>query len=63
MDSAGPFGAVHRNLCAARKGNEASDFGAGLGGIEFPGGDEAAKIELTYSTTASISRVDQRWKR
>jgi hypothetical protein len=34
MDSAGHFSDVHRNLCAARKRNEASDFDAWLGGIE-----------------------------
>jgi hypothetical protein len=35
MDSAGPFSAVHRNLCTARKRNEVDDFGTGIGGIEF----------------------------
>ena len=38
---------MHRNLCAACKSNEASNFGANFGGIGFSGGDEAATIDLT----------------
>jgi hypothetical protein len=53
---------VHKNLCAARKRNEASDFGAGIGAIGFQESDEAAKIELTYSIAATISRAGQRSK-
>jgi len=35
MDSAEPFSAVHRNLCPARKRNEESDFGVGLGRVRL----------------------------
>jgi hypothetical protein len=51
-------------LCTARKRNEVDDFGTGIGGIEFQEGVmEKQKIQLTYSTTASISPVDQHSKR
>ena len=35
---AGPSSAVHRNLCTARKRNEARIFGAGSGGNGLSGG-------------------------
>ena len=35
----------------------------GLAGTDSREGDEAAKIELTYSTTSGISRADQRSER
>jgi len=48
---------VHRNYAQFAKRNEASGFGAVSAGSDFHESDEAAKIELTYSTMASISRV------
>ena len=48
---------MHRNLCAGGKRNGAINFGAGSGGNGFREDDEAAKIELTYSTTSAVNRA------
>ena len=48
---------MHRNLCTGDKRNEASNFGAGLGGPDSREDDGAAKIDLTYSTLSDINRA------
>jgi hypothetical protein len=48
---------VHRNLCAGGKRNEESDFERDLAGAGSREDDEAAKLELTYSTMSAINRV------
>ena len=45
---------MHRNLCTGGKRNEARDFDAGLGTERTLGRDEAAKIDLTYSTMSGM---------
>jgi hypothetical protein len=48
---------VHRNLCTDGKRNEADNFRRDLAGSDLQEEDEAAKIELGYSTTDDINRA------
>ena len=56
---ADPWRSVHRNSCAARQRNGVNDFGAEFGKIGLSVGDEAEKIELTYSTRAGSAERNQ----
>jgi hypothetical protein len=63
MDSPGlsaPCIEIYARLASA---TEQTISARGSAGANFLEGDKAAILEPTYSTTASISRVDQRSKR